>query len=77
MFCKQQYMAATALGCDKKSCSRASQVFVDLPPPGKDGGLDIIAHPDPLGTRSPRIKVEVKRTETRKSPLTVFAHFFR
>jgi restriction system protein len=32
-------------------------------PPGKDGGLDIIAHPDPLGTRSPRIKVQVKRTE--------------
>ena len=34
-----------------------------ISPPGKDGGLDIIAHPDPLGTRSPRIKVQVKRTE--------------
>lgn len=30
-------------------------------PPGKDGGVDIIAHPDPLGTQSPRIKVQVKR----------------
>ncbi|WP_371419809.1 restriction endonuclease [Tardiphaga sp.] len=30
-------------------------------PPGKDGGVDIIAHVDPLGTQSPRIKVQVKR----------------
>lgn len=30
-------------------------------PPGKDGGLDILAWPDPLGTRPPRIKVQVKR----------------
>ena len=29
--------------------------------PGKDGGVDIIAFPDPLGTQSPRIKVQVKR----------------
>jgi restriction system protein len=34
-------------------------------PPGKDGGLDIIAHPDPLGTRPPRIKVQVKRVQTK------------
>ena len=27
---------------------------------GKDGGLDIIAYKDPLGTISPRIKVQVK-----------------
>ncbi len=33
-----------------------------IAPPGKDGGLDIIAHPDPLGTRPPRIKVQGKRT---------------
>jgi restriction system protein len=32
-------------------------------PPGKDGGLDIVAHPDPLGTRPPRIKVQVKRQQ--------------
>jgi restriction system protein len=30
-------------------------------PPGKDGGIDIIAHPDALGTKPPRIKVQVKR----------------
>lgn len=30
-------------------------------PPGKDGGIDIIAHPDPLGADLPRIKVQVKR----------------
>jgi restriction system protein len=29
-------------------------------PPGKDAGLDIIAHADPLGTQGPRIKVQVK-----------------
>jgi restriction system protein len=32
-------------------------------PPGKDGGTDIIALPDPLGTRPPRIKVQVKRQQ--------------
>lgn len=30
-------------------------------PPGKDGGVDVIAYNDPLGTRLPRIKVQVKR----------------
>jgi len=30
-------------------------------PPGKDGGVDIIAYTDPLGTKLPRIKVQVKR----------------
>lgn len=29
--------------------------------PGKDGGIDIIAFNDPLGTKPPRIKVQVKR----------------
>lgn len=32
-----------------------------IAPPGKDGGVDLIAFTDPLGTRSPRIKVQVKR----------------
>lgn len=32
-------------------------------PPGKDRGVDIIAHTDPLGTSTPRIKVQVKRRE--------------
>jgi restriction system protein len=30
-------------------------------PPGKDGGVDLVAFTDPLGTRAPRIKVQVKR----------------
>lgn len=32
-----------------------------IAPPGKDGGIDILAWGDPLGTRPPRIKVQVKR----------------
>jgi restriction system protein len=32
-------------------------------PPGKDGGLDILAWSDPLGTKNPRIKVQVKQRE--------------
>lgn len=34
-------------------------------PPGRDGGVDIIANTDPLGTRPPRIKVQVKRVGQR------------
>lgn len=37
-------------------------------PPGKDGGVDVIAFNDPLGTSGPRIKVQVKRWEN-KVPL--------
>lgn len=29
--------------------------------PGKDGGVDILAYTDPLGTQGPRIKVQVKQ----------------
>lgn len=32
-------------------------------PPGKHGGVDILAWPDALGTRPPRIKVQVKRQQ--------------
>lgn len=32
-------------------------------PPGKDGGVDIIAYTDPLGTQGPRIKVQVKQQQ--------------
>jgi len=32
-----------------------------IAPPGKDGGIDIIAYKDPLGFEKPRIKVQVKR----------------
>jgi restriction system protein len=34
-----------------------------ISPPGKDKGVDIIANTDPLGTRNPRIKVQVKRRD--------------
>lgn len=30
-------------------------------PPGKDGGVDVIAWGDPIGAKPPRIKVQVKR----------------
>ena len=29
-------------------------------PTGKDGGIDVIAYRDPLGTKSPRIQVQIK-----------------
>ncbi len=32
-----------------------------ISPRGKDAGLDIVAYVDPLGTKPPRIKVQVKR----------------
>jgi restriction system protein len=32
-----------------------------IAPPGRDGGTDIVAHRDPLGTLTPRIKVQVRR----------------
>lgn len=38
-----------------------------IAPPGKDGGVDIVAFNDPLGTRPPRIKVQVKRHQARVS----------
>ena len=34
-----------------------------IAPPGKDAGVDIVAFNDPLGTRPPRIKVQVKRQQ--------------
>ncbi len=34
-----------------------------IAPPGRDGGVDILAFSDPLGTRPPRIKVQVKRQQ--------------
>jgi len=34
-------------------------------PKGKDGGVDIIAYRDPLGTVTPRIKVQVKHREVK------------
>jgi|SRR5665213_1225928 len=37
-----------------------------IAPPGQDGGIDLIADPDPLGTKNPRIKVQVKRWGDKK-----------
>ncbi len=34
-----------------------------IAPPGKDGGVDIIAYRDPIGSMPPRIKVQVKHRE--------------
>ena len=36
-----------------------------IAPPGPDKGVDILAHNDPLGTSTPRIKVQVKRRADR------------
>jgi len=36
-----------------------------ISPPGKDGGVDIIAFSDALGMQLPRLKVQVKRMERR------------
>ncbi len=32
-----------------------------IAPPGRDGGVDILALKDPFGTQTPRIKIQVKR----------------
>jgi restriction system protein len=41
---------------------RAMDYYVTwVSPPGRDGGIDILAYTDPLGTKPPRIKVQVKR----------------
>ena len=38
-----------------------------IAPPGKDGGIDILAYTDPLGTQGPRIKVQVKQQQAKVS----------
>ena len=35
-------------------------------PPGPDGGIDIIAYKDPLGTTTPRIRAQIKHRATNK-----------
>ncbi len=37
-------------------------------PPGKDRGIDIVAFRDPLGAEQPRIKVQVKREQSKTDP---------
>ncbi len=34
-----------------------------IAPPGPDGGIDIVAYKDPLGTSTPRVRVQVKHRE--------------
>jgi len=34
-----------------------------IAPPGPDGGIDIVAYTDPLGTSAPRIRVQVKHKQ--------------
>jgi restriction system protein len=36
-------------------------------PPGKDGGIDVIAYRDPLGTSTPRIKAQIKHRNQKVS----------
>lgn len=36
---------------------------------GKDGGVDIIAYQDPLGIKTPRVKVQVKHKPSTSSPV--------
>ena len=38
-----------------------------IAPKGKDGGIDIIAYRDPLGTEAPRIRVQIKHRESKSS----------
>ena len=39
---------------------RAMSFYAVSSPPGRDRGVDIIAHPDPLGFEQPHVKVQVK-----------------
>jgi restriction system protein len=44
-------------------------------PPGKDRGIDLVALSDPLGTRGPRIKVQVKREQNKTTAQTLRAFY--
>lgn len=53
---------------------RGMGYYVDwVAPRGKDGGVDILALSDPLGTKGPRVKVQVKREEGKTSATTLRA----
>ncbi len=43
--------------------------------PGADGGIDIIAYPDPLGTTEPTIKVSVRRRVSQKTDVKELREF--
>lgn len=40
-------------------------------PPGPDGGVDLLAHTDPIGSDGTRIKVQVKREQSKTDPKTL------
>lgn len=42
-------------------------------PPGKDRGVDIVAQGDPVGTKGPRVKVQVKRERNKTDVKTLRA----
>lgn len=42
-------------------------------PPGKDRGIDILGELDPLGARGPRVKVQVKREQSKTDAKTLRA----
>ena len=46
---------------------RGMGYYTRVSPRGRDGGVDIVAYRDPLGTESPRIKVQVKHREQQAS----------
>jgi restriction system protein len=53
---------------------RGMGYYVDwVAPRGKDRGVDILALSDPLGTKGPRVKVQVKREEGKTSAMTLRA----
>jgi restriction system protein len=55
---------------------RGMGYFVEwIAPPGKDGGVDILALADPVGTRGPRVKVQVKREQAKTSAPTLRAFY--
>lgn len=43
--------------------------------PGKDRGVDVLALTDPLGTKGPRVKVQVKREQSKTNAPTLRAFF--
>lgn len=45
---------------------RGMGYFVEwVSPPGPDGGIDILAHTDPLGAKGPRILIQVKHRDSK------------
>ena len=55
---------------------RGMGYFVNwIAPQGKDQGVDIVALSDPLGTQGPRVKVQVKREQSKTTATTLRAFY--